>query len=30
MQRLKQCVPPGVDGAGELGTIWNLWLLAAI
>ena len=30
MQRLKQCVPPGVDGAGELGTIYVLWVLSGI
>ena len=30
MQRLKQCVPPGVDGAGELGTIYVLWMLSAL
>ena len=30
MQRLKQCVPPGVDGAGELGTISVLWMLSAL
>lgn len=30
MQRLKQCVPPGMDGAGELGTISVLWALSAV
>ena len=30
MQRLKQCVPPGVDGGQELGTIYVLWVLTGI
>lgn len=30
MQRLKQCVPPGVDGGQELWTIDILWVLTAL
>lgn len=30
MQRLKQCVPPGVDGGQELWTIYVLWMLSAL
>ena len=30
MQRLKQCVPPGVDGGQELWTIYVLWMLSAV
>ncbi len=30
MQRLKQCVPPGVDGGQELWTIYVLWMLTAL
>ncbi len=30
MKRLEQCVPPSVDGAGELGTIYVLWVLTGI
>lgn len=30
MQKLKQCVPPGVDGGQELWTIYVLWMLSAL
>ncbi|MBQ9720214.1 MAG: hypothetical protein IJV64_05915 [Oscillospiraceae bacterium] len=28
--RLDQCVPPGMDGMGEFGTLWGLWVLIAV
>ena len=29
-RNLEQCVPPGVDGRGEIGTMWVLWILIAV